>query len=120
MTPDEYNKKLHFKLTALVSVLIASIKKIEEGMMTPGSNVDRMAKIRDNLARTLAICERAQLALAVNSGGPRSKTIPSGLREYTEMSTLEEYQKFKQLPPISSEEIADVDWAELMDHFNDV
>ena len=123
LTPDEYRNKLHSKLTQLITVLIVAIKKLEAGMAMPGANVERMEKIRDNLANTLGICERAQLTLAAQGAqgakAPRQEA-PSGMREYTEMSTLDEYRKFQMLPPITPEDISEVDWGKLQDQLKDV
>lgn len=89
-------------------------------MDMPGANKERMEKIRDNLANTLAICERAQLTLATQGAKAPRQEAPSGLREYTEMSNVEEYRKFQTLPPISQDDIADVDWGKLTDQLKDV
>lgn len=118
MTPDEYNAKLNLRLGALIGVLITAIKKIEQGMTVPGANIDRMTKIRDNLANTLAICERAQSSLAIGNGRPRQETIPSGMRAYTELSSLDEYRKFQMLPPITQQDISSVDWNKLQEQLN--
>jgi hypothetical protein len=120
MTPNEYRKKLHTKLTTLIAVLIVAIKKIEKGMSMPEANVERMRKIRDNLANTLGICERAQLTLAAQNalgGSAPMQSAPSGAREYTEMSSVAEYRKFAALPPITSDDIESVNWDQLQDEF---
>lgn len=121
MTPEEYRTKLNLKLVTLTVVLIMTIKKIEKGMSAPDANIERMTDIRDSLARTLSICQRAQLTLATPSGAQATpQHAPSGAREYTEMTSVIEYRKFQNMEPISQEEIAGIDWDQLMDQLKDV
>jgi len=119
-TPDEYRNTLHTKLTNLIAVLIVAIKKLESGMTVPGANVERMEAIRNNLANTLEICERAQATLGAQGASKTVREVPSGMREYTEMSNVEEYRKFQHLAPITEEDIASVDWNELQDQLKDM
>ena len=72
--------------------------------------------LRNKMLNTLQICENAQKALTERS----PKVVPSGLREYTEMSSVEEYRKFQNMNPITPEEIAGVNWSELTDKLKDV
>lgn len=120
MTPEEYKTKLNLKLTTLTAVLIMAIKKIEKGMSMPDANVEHLTSIRNSLANMLSICQRAQLTLATPGGAQVTSHAPSGAREYTEMTSLDEYRKFQDMEPISQEEIAGVDWNQLMDQLKDV
>ena len=116
MDEKEYRAQLLKKLETLVGTLRVAIVKIEAGMQAPHANVERLTKVRDNLLNTLRICERARTSLSkVGARRPTANQTPSGMREYTEMSSLDEYRKFKTLPPIVPEDIRDVDWHDLLD-----
>lgn len=117
MTPEEYRKNLSEKITKLTTVLVDAISKIETAMTKDGANAERLSKIRDNLANTLQILQRAQDTL---NSKRTTGNAPSGIREYTEMSSVDEYRKFQKLEPITLEEIADVDWKELTDKLKDI
>ena len=117
---SEYRARLLTKLNCLVAVLEVAIAKISRSMDLPGANQERLLKIRSNLENTLSICKRAKHTL--ESGAPRtsgSRAIATAsaaerrkmtFRDYVELSSIDEYKKFKQLPPISS---ADVDGADI-------
>ena len=123
MTPEEYKTKLNLKLATLTAVLIMTIKKIEKVMSGSESsaNMERLTGIRNSLANTLSICQHAQFTLATPGGAQAApQHAPSGAREYTEMTSVIEYRKFQDMEPISQEEIADVDWDQLMDQLKDV
>lgn len=127
MTFDEYCIKLLAKLNVLIAVIESAIRKIERGTSLPGTDNERLKKIITNLRDTLAICTRARESLKTqltphNSDMPSEarglkkkapKMAPSGAREYVEMSSVEEYRKFQGMPPITAEEINEVDWLDL-------
>jgi hypothetical protein len=116
MNNEEYLAQLLTKLTVLIGTLKVAVVKIEAGMQAPGADVERMTKVRDNLINTLAICERAHKTLMNKASReqPIAKEVPSGVREYTEMTSLDEYRKFQMLPPITSDDVMDVDWQDLL------
>ncbi len=116
MTPEEYRSNLYDKINKLMTVLAESIGKIENAMEKPEADVERLSKIRNNLMNTFEILGRAKVTLVTG----KTSAIPSGIREYTEMTTVEEYRKFQKMKPITTEEIADVDWKDLIDKLKDV
>ena len=103
MNNDEYRNQLLTKLNALLAVLEVAITKIEKSMSLPDSDEERLEKILVNLNNTRDICLRATHTL--KKGSKQSSNfdasveypflaVPSGAREYTEMSSVEEYRKF--------------------------
>lgn len=113
MTKDEYRNKLILKLKALVAVLRVAIQKLEHAGDQPGVDLERINKITDNLHNTLQICNRA-LDTLQKTGTTARKPSPSGAREYTEMSSVDEYRKFQDMPPITSDEVAATDINDLI------
>ena len=111
MNSDEYRIKLAAKLTALIVVLDVGIKKIELSMTKPDVDAERLGLICANLKNTRAMCIRAKLTLEGYSAVVDNNL--SGAREYTEMSSLDEYKKFQDLPPIDAKDLADVDLRDL-------
>jgi len=114
MNNDEYRRQLTVKLNALIAVLEIALIKIEKSMSLPDSDGIRLEKIHANLKNTKAICERAKNTLEKDNK-QLTKTIPSGAREYIEMSSADEYRKFQNLPPINAKDIATVDLMDLCD-----
>ena len=117
---DEYREQLSVKLRALIRVLKVAIKKIESSknnmdLSTP--NRVRLDRIYVNLQKTLEIASRALRALGQRQTEQPPKVIPSGAREYVEMSSVEEYRKFQSMPPITAEEISEVNWLDLTRKF---
>ena len=115
------------KLNCLIAVLEVAISKISRSMDLPGANAERLIKIRSNLENTLSICNRAKSTL---ESGSSTATLPSPARakrsqprarddmtyrDYVELSSIDEYQKFKSLPPIKPEEIQTTDIDRLID-----
>src|SRR5690606_12607057 len=88
-------------------------------MELPGANEERLLKIRGNLENTLSICRRAKGTLEKRVEEPaRKRGLGSGAehrdgkmtyRDYVELSSIDEYQKFKSLPPIRNEDISSLD-----------
>ena len=120
----EYRARLLTKLNCLVAVLEVAIGKIAKSMDTPGANEERLLKIRANLEHTLAICNRAKQTLerSSRSAGTSTgtKTTPAAghrpgmtARDYVELSSIEEYRKFKEMPPIAKDDISGLDFDEL-------
>jgi hypothetical protein len=130
LSSSEYRARLLTKLNCLIAVLEVAIAKISRSMDVPGANEERLMKIRSNLENTLSICSRAKQTL--ESGlAPRSLPGPSSpsrsanakaaadrrmsYRDYVELSSIEEYTKFKRLPPIKSQDLERVDLDDLID-----
>lgn len=116
----EYRTRLTTKLNCLIAVLEVAIAKITKSMGTPGANEDRLTKIRSNLENTLAICHRAKQTLdrSPTSGVKHLIERKEGkplmtARDYVELTSIEEYRKFRQMPPIDKDELARTDFDEL-------
>jgi hypothetical protein len=119
LSSSEYRTRLLTKLNCLIAVLEVAIAKISRSMDQPGANEERLLKIRGNLENTLSICSRAKQTLEAGTAGkpllrnPASRnarrTHKMSYRDYVELSSIEEYQKFKNLPPIKAEEIHETD-----------
>lgn len=131
LSSAEYRARLLAKLNCLIAVLEVAIAKISRSMDLPGANGERLARIRGNLQNTLAICHRAKNTLekglareldarfAVtprpSSGTADDRARPKKMtyRDYVEFSSIEEYRRFKEKPPIRSEELESIDLDEL-------
>jgi hypothetical protein len=123
----EYRTRLLTKLNCLIAVLEVAIAKITRSMDLPGANEERLLKIRSNLENTLAICARAKATL--ERGMATSESLPATMasvdparmsyRDYVELSSIEEYRKFKSLPPIETNELSSFDIDELIKKLQD-
>ncbi|MCA8977954.1 MAG: hypothetical protein KDC98_24725 [Planctomycetes bacterium] len=122
LSSAEYRARLLTKLNCLVAVLEVAIGKIAKSMDTPGANEERLVKIRSNLENTLAICNRAKETLERSGSGAgtgdkkaRTSESNSGMtaRDYVELSSIEEYRKFRGMSPIAKDDIASIDFDEL-------
>ncbi|MEY4674379.1 MAG: hypothetical protein RL148_2163 [Planctomycetota bacterium] len=116
----EYRARLNTKLNCLIAVLEVAIAKISKSLELPGANEDRLLRIRANLENTLSICHRARQTLERTASATERQLMerdshPERMtaRDYVELSSIDEYQKFKQLPPIRVDEIASLDFDEL-------
>jgi hypothetical protein len=121
----EYRARLLTKLNCLIAVLEVAITKISRSMELPGANEERLSKIRNNLQNTLSICSRAKQTLEKSietSKATPATTSPArtptksrmSYRDYIELSSIEEYQKFKGMSPIRAEELASADFDDLL------
>ena len=59
----EWRTRFSTELDSLVAVLEIAIAKLARGLRVPNDERIRVARIRDDLRRTLATCEQAKLAL---------------------------------------------------------
>jgi hypothetical protein len=113
----EYRSRLTTKLNCLIAVLEVAIGKITKSMDVPGANEERLTKIRSNLENTLSICHRAKQTLdrtappKVAAKLEESKAMTA--RDYVELTSIDEYRKFRRMDPISREELAAIDFDEL-------
>ena len=126
LSSEEYRAKLLTKLHCLIAVLQVALAKISKSLDLPGADERRLFKIRTNLENTMAICHRAKKTLEKNlsrlsaSETPPARTPPAvvadrmSYRDYVELSSIDEYRKFKSLPPISSGELDALDLDELV------
>lgn len=118
----EYRAKLMTKLNCLIAVLEVAIAKVQRSMELPGANEERLLRIKSNLENTLEICGRAKGTLEdAISQQPTATAIRSkhrdrdgmSARDYVELSSIEEYRKFKELPPIKTTDIESLDLEDL-------
>ena len=132
LSSTEYRHRLLNKLGCLISVLEVAIGKIGNSMDEDGANQDRLSRIKSNLENTLAICRRAKATLEkrIAEDGGKQPSTPirprSGssidkanmtFRSYVELSSIDEFRKFKSLDAISKDEINEVDLDDLADKF---
>lgn len=118
LSSSEYRARLMTKLNCLIAVLEVAIGKISKSMGLPGANEERLLKIRTNLENTLAICHRAKQTLEKTSNTKTQatrETEPNKMtaRDYVELSSIDEYRKFKKMTPIQNSEMASIDFDEL-------
>lgn len=118
----EYRARLTTKLNCLIAVLEVAIAKISKSIETPGANEDRLTKIRGNLENTLSICHRAKKTLDMTAGKSRPQRVGDiaqqqgkGMtaRDYVELTSIDEYRKFRTMPPITQKELEAIDFDEL-------
>jgi len=124
----EYRTRLLTKLNCLIAVLEVAIAKITRSMEQPGANEERLHKIRANLENTLSICNRAKHTLERGLAGaaPARPQLPARrehaeagpnrmtYRDYVELSSIDEYRKFRSLPPIAREQLDILDVEDLI------
>jgi len=115
----EYRARLTTKLNCLIAVLEVAIGKITKSMDVPGANEERLLKIRSNLENTLSICHRAKQTLDRASTGKATSTAridesrSMTARDYIELTSIDEYRKFRRMEPITKEELGTIDFDEL-------
>jgi hypothetical protein len=129
LSSEEYRVRLVNKLNCLIAVLEVAISKITRSVDTAPDRADRLLKIRANLENTLAICRRARGTLETKSTAsaqmppkqlPPAKHAKRGdvekmtYRDYVEFLSVEEYRRFKTLPPITDREIKSLDFDNLI------
>lgn len=126
LSSAEYRARLTTKLNCLIAVLEVAIGKIAKSMDVPGANEERLQKIRSNLENTLAICNRAKETLERAAAGKGSSRRPGKAgkhemtaRDYVELSSIEEYRKFRSMPPIAKDDITTIDFDELARRLTD-
>lgn len=125
LSSGEYRARLMTKLNCLIAVLEVAIAKISKSMGLPGANEERLLKIRSNLENTLAICHRAKQTLEKTGG---TKTLATRetersrmtARDYVELSSIDEYRKFKKMTPIQRAELDVVDFDDLARRLTDI
>ena len=117
----EYRTRLLTKLNCLIAVIEVAIAKVSRSQESPGAQEERLGRIRSNLENTLGICQRAKATLQKvdvrTRAMPQRESRESGrmsYRDYVELSSIDEYRKFKSLPPIRAEEIESVDLDEIL------
>jgi hypothetical protein len=125
LSSSEYRARLMTKLNCLIAVLEVAITKIAKSMGLPGANEERLLKIRSNLENTLAICHRAKQTLEKTGNSGRALAVRDNdrtkmtARDYVELSSIDEYRKFKKMSPIQRAEFDIVDFEELARRLSD-
>ena len=130
----EYRQRLKRKLDCLIAVLEVATAKVRRSLAGPDADIDRLQRIQKNLDDTLQVCKRAKVALerrealpgdlpiqldkVVQKAGlnlptetPVARKSPQGM--VVEMSSAEEFERFKDLEPIQTEDVAEVDFDDL-------
>jgi len=124
------------KLNCLIAVLEAAISKVRKNQQEGTTDPDRLERIRVNLENTLTICQRARITLERRGSLPdnlppevreavgmpttsaaerqrkparRRADNRMSYRDYVELSSFEEYRKFRDLPAISAGDIETCD-----------
>ncbi|MBI3819232.1 MAG: hypothetical protein HY286_11110 [Planctomycetes bacterium] len=150
LDPTAQREQLLRKLNCLIAVLEAAISKVRRNQEDGNTDPDRLERIRINLENTLTICQRAKLTLekrgmlpanlppevreavgAQNLIAPRrprharkrklQKTEGQmSYRDYVELSSVEEYKKFRELRPISKVDIDNHDIDSLADKLGSI
>jgi hypothetical protein len=131
------------KLNCLIAVLEAAITKVRRSIQSGNADPERLERIRANLENTLAICQRAKQTLERRGTLPanlppevseavqgdaaptpkiaaparRRRDHEMTYRDYVELSSYEEFRKFRDLPPISVSEITSCDVDDLAERF---
>jgi hypothetical protein len=118
LSSTEYRSRLTTKLNCLIAVLEVAIAKIAKSMDVPGANEERLQKIRGNLENTLSICHRAKQTLDRTATASRKELVKGdkesmSARDYVELTSIEEYRKFRKMEPIGKSELAAIDFDEL-------
>jgi hypothetical protein len=117
LTSTEYRARLATKLNCLIAVLEVAIAKIGRSLEVPGANEERLRKIRGNLENTLSICNRAKQTLERSQPVAKAQRAPTAeqmsARDYVELSSIDEYRKFRKMTPIEADEIRSIDFDEL-------
>jgi hypothetical protein len=124
LSSAEYRTRLTTKLNCLIAVLEVAIAKITKSLDVPGANEERLLKIRGNLENTLSICHRAKQTLDRSVAGKSPTPNPAErhamtARDYVELTSIDEYRKFRRMEPISPAELASIDFDELARRLTD-
>ena len=123
LSSTEYRSRLLNKLNCLVAVLEVAIGKVSKSLETDDANQERLTRIKANLENTLAICRRAKGTLENKAREERALEAPkkpkpnstqnTTFRCYVELSSIDEFRKFKKLPAIDKKDVAQVDLDQL-------
>lgn len=102
----------HFlnKLDYLLEVLTVALWQVRRHKGQPGADPKRLELLERNLRIAVVTCKRIRRSI----NGPTS-----GAREYVETSSLEEFKKFQAMPPITKEDIMNVDMFKLTRQFQE-
>jgi hypothetical protein len=134
----EYREKLLRKLEGLIVILEVALARIHTELKTPRADSERLNRVSENLNRTLRVCRRARTGLergeavpGLTSGetamkheepndsvrrpdAPAPDPRPMTFRDYVELSSLEEFRRFRRLPPVRLEDVRTVNLETLL------
>lgn len=117
LSSTEYRARLTTKLNCLIAVLEVAIAKITKSLDVPGANEERLLRIRANLENTLSICHRARQTLDRTAAGRATSKAEEAramtARDYVELTSIDEYRKFRRMQPITKDDLAAIDFDEL-------
>lgn len=97
---NEHILQLEVKIRALMAVLKVALAKIDIAREKGCADIERLNRIRENLSKTLSLCERAQIELE-----KRIAEIGADIVDIEPLPT--------DLPAITMEEIVNTDIHEL-------
>lgn len=122
LSDPAFRAALLAKVEALIAVLEIARRKVHRNLRVPGCDEARLNRIQENLRHTLAVCRRAQVALVQASARSGALAGPAGgkLRrmsrgEFFEMTSLQEFHRLRDLPPLSAGDLERLDLDELCD-----
>jgi len=101
------------KVQGLVAILEIALARIRVEMENPGADLPRLRRVKENLTRTHRVCKQTLGKLEESLAEAlevclQPRTEPMSCREYVELSSLEEYHRLRDLPPVRFEEIQEV------------
>ena len=112
----EYRARLLTKINCLITVLEVAIAKVTRSLEHEDADERRLNRIRNNLENTLGICSRARKTLlkahgseALSTEAVTAEEAKMSYRDYVELASIDEYRRFKELPPIESTQIGETD-----------
>ncbi len=114
-----YRAQLLQRVESLLSVLEVAHSRLEAHLARPGADPERQQKTLDSLAGTIRICQRARRALRreVDWEAARLDDAPVLGPAATAASSFAEYLRFRELGPLTSDEVATADIDALCERF---
>jgi hypothetical protein len=105
-----YRKQLLARVESLLSVLEIAERRLRAHEGAPGSDPERQERTIRSLSGTIRICRRARRALMREDDWEESEAPRAALGpEAKAASSFAEYLRFRQLGPITHEELAAAD-----------
>lgn len=135
-----YRQRLMRKLNCLIAVLEVARAKVRRSLDGPDPDVERLERIKKNLAETLEVCRKAKTALERRESLPDD--LPFQLQDLTqaenlenagerpfetrvyrgamiEMTSADEMERFQRMGPIADDEIFGTDFDALARQLQD-
>ena len=116
LTDPAYRRELLNKVESLLSVLEIARTKVQHRIERKGGDSERLRKVLHNLDGTVDVCRRAR-SILINADDGSQLPVPfrqrfdkpMNYRQYLEVASFAEYCRFRELGPISRQEIFDTD-----------